>query len=96
MLLADEVAARLKIEERLRDNPQQERWMIAAYEEGATTIGGEPTPVCHIQGPGTSSQGVEVVPLGDLAEALRERDELRACLDEWKQSARTRPSEGTR
>jgi hypothetical protein len=60
----------LEIAEGLRDDPQQERWVIAAYEEGSATLEGEPTPVCRVQGPSTSSQGVEVVPLGDLAWAI--------------------------
>jgi hypothetical protein len=87
-LYADQRAAALE----LADDPHQERWMIAAYEEGSTTLEGDPTPVCRVQGPSTSSQGIEVVPLIDLAHMLvawrRQRDKARS-LEEALRSIKT-------
>lgn len=74
-------AAALKIAERLRDDPQCERWNIASYEEGSITLDGPPTPVCVVQGPQTSSHGAEVVRLAELAYALAERDRYREALE---------------
>lgn len=67
----------------LRADAHQERWMIAAYDEAPLSLDAEPRPVVYIQGPRTSSHGMEVVPIEDLADALRIKAEAVCQRDKW-------------
>ena len=66
----------------IRDDPSIDRWIIAAYEEASPELEGVPTQVCFVQGPSTSSQGVEVVPLIELAAAYAVVARLRRRLEQ--------------
>jgi hypothetical protein len=68
--------------EALREDESQLRWMLAKFAEAPVNLVDDPTPVVHVQGPDTSSQGMEVVPIEDLADAVRGRDYYAARLAE--------------